>query len=79
MTDSEAILHRYINKAANEFSERQGCNILTIEPCTTGKEIGYNITAEMVEMKRNYFTLIHAINFNNRVVRGFVSLDDLDG
>lgn len=79
MTDSEAILRDTITRAANQFAKRQGCNVVEIQPSTTGSSLGYNITAQFDNsLTANYFTIIHAIRFNSRMVEGFVALDDFD-
>lgn len=65
------------NKAAQEISSRMGCDITEIEhEVGQGFVVSCEFDRDIVD--RNYLTLIHAIQFNNRIVKGFVSYDDLD-
>lgn len=65
-------------RAATEISDRMGCVVKEIE--WTDQPEGFNVICEFNsdKMKSNYLTLIHAIQFNNRLVHGFVAVDDLD-
>ena len=65
-------------RAAREISNRMGCIVTEIEHVTerNGFKVVCQFDTDLVD--RNYLTLIHAIQFKNRTVTGFVAYDDLD-
>lgn len=65
-------------RAAREISNRMGCLVTDIEHVT--ERNGFKVVCQFDtdSVDRNYLTLIHAIQFKNRQVTGFVAYDDLD-
>ena len=70
-------MSQLVKRAATEISNRMGCIVTEIEH-DEGRN-GFNVVCHFDDdLFENYLTLIHAIQFSNRMVTGFVSYDDLD-
>lgn len=67
-----------IQRAAKEISIRNGCIVHEIEPIDEPCGVVVSCKFESGYLERNYLTLVHSIDFSNKVVKGFVSVDDLD-
>jgi hypothetical protein len=65
-------------RAAREISNRMGCIVSEIEHDIESNGFKVVCQFDTDSFDRNYLTLIHAIQFKNRQVAGFVSYDDLD-
>jgi len=65
-------------RAAREISNRMGCIVTEIEHHIESNGFKVVCQFDTDSFDRNYLTLIHAIQFKNRQVTGFVSYDDLD-
>lgn len=65
-------------RAAREIGERMCCLVTEIEHVTDRNGFKVVCQFDTDSIDRNYLTLIHAIQFNNRTVTGFVAYDDLD-
>ena len=65
-------------RAAREISNRMGCIVTEIEHDI--ERNGFKVVCQFDtdSFDKNYLTLIHAIQFKNKQVTGFVSYDDLD-
>ena len=65
-------------RAAREISNRMGCIVTEIEQDI--ERNGFKVVCQFDtdSFNKNYLTLIHAIQFKNKQVTGFVSYDDLD-
>jgi hypothetical protein len=65
-------------RAAREISNRMGCIVTEIEHVTERNGFKVFCQFDTDSFDKNYLTLIHAIQFKNRQVTGFVTYDDLD-